>query len=53
MGTDRNDAQQKGNMDIVIGPVEFCHDGACRVEGGSILDTPNECEQSEDSSSDS
>ncbi|NJL63727.1 MAG: DUF4157 domain-containing protein [Methylacidiphilales bacterium] len=43
----RDEASKK--IDVRYSPTEFCHDGACSVEGGSVLDNPNECSQSSSS----
>lgn len=36
MGESRDEAQAKGDRNIIYGPVQFCHDGACVNEGGSF-----------------
>jgi Domain of unknown function (DUF4157) len=43
----RQEAEQK--FDVRYSPTTFCHNGACNVEGGSMLDNPNECNQAESS----
>jgi hypothetical protein len=43
MAESRDDAQAKGNRNIMYGPVEFCHDGACAHEDASFIDYSNEC----------
>jgi len=43
-GENREDAQARGNRNVIIGPVEFCHEGACRNEGGSFPDNSEPCE---------
>ena len=36
MAETRDDAQAKGDRNVIYGPVQFCHDGACTNEGGSF-----------------
>jgi hypothetical protein len=36
MAESRDDAQAKGDRNIIYGPVQFCHDGACVNEDGSF-----------------
>jgi len=47
-GSDQAEAEAKGNRNIIIGPVEFCHAGRCRAEGKSVLEAPSECSSTEE-----
>ena len=43
-GESRDDAQQKGNRNVIYGPVQFCHDGACVHEGESYPNSDESCD---------
>ena len=40
----RDEAQRKGNRNIIFGPVQFCHDGACVHEDEGYPNSDESCD---------